>query len=90
MELDERKLRDVSEKADMEIETPSKRQIIKFIKKGDRVSYIGKDNKYRSGGFIMSVADDGSSMAIMGGNFRWTLRTETIDTIYVVKKNTED
>jgi hypothetical protein len=89
MELDERKLRQVSEKADVEMEEPTKRQIIKFIKKGDRVSYIGRDNKYRSGGFVMSVAEDGSSMALSGGNFRWTLRTETIDTIFVVKKNSE-
>lgn len=90
MELDERKLREVSDKADLEMEEPTKRQILKFIKKGDRVSYIGTDNKYRSGGFIMSIAEDGSSMTISGGNFRWTLKTSNIDTIYVVKKDMEE
>lgn len=90
MELDEKKLRAVADKADLEMEEPSKRQILKFIAKGDRVSYIGTDNKYRSGGFIMSIAEDGSSMAISGGNFRWTLKTSNIDTIYVAKKNVEE
>ena len=90
MELDARKLRKVAEKADIEIENPTRKQILKHIEIGDRVSYIGIDNKYRSGGFIMSVAEDGSSMAISGGNLKWTLKTPSIDTMYVVKKNVED
>lgn len=90
MELDDAKLRELSEKVDMEIEMPSNRQILKYIEAGDRVSYIGRDNKYRSGGFIVSIADDGSSVVIRGGNFRWTLKTAMIDTIYIVKKNVAD
>lgn len=90
MEIDNKKLRMVSEKADMVIDTPTNKQIRKFIAKGDRISYVGTDNKYRSGGFIMSVAEDGSSMTISGGNLKWTLKTDMIDTIYLVKKNSED
>ena len=90
MEIDNRKLRMVAEKADMVIDTPTNKQIRKFIAKGDRVSYVGTDNKYRSGGFIMSMAEDGSSMAISGGNLKWTLKTDSIDTIYVAKKNVDE
>lgn len=90
MEIDNKKLRMVADKADMVIDSPTPKQIRKFIAKGDRISYIGTDNKYRSGGFIMSIAEDGSSVAISGGNLKWTLRTDMIDTMYVAKKNSED
>lgn len=90
MELDARKLRKVEEKADMVIESPTKKQVVKFIEPGDRISYIGTDDKYRSGGFIMSVAEDGSQMAVSGGSLKWTLRTDKIDTVYLVKKKTDE
>ncbi len=90
MEIDPAKLRAVADKADIEIDRPTKKQILKHLDSGDRISYVGVDNKYRSGGFIMSIAEDGSSMTIRGGNLKWTLRTNAKDTIYIVKRNVED
>jgi hypothetical protein len=29
-------------------------------------------------------------MTISGGNLKWTLRTNAIDTIFIVKRNVED
>ena len=79
-------LAEVEDKADITIETPSAKNIKKHVKLGDRVSYVAKDGKYRTGGFIVSLADDGSSMVILGGKLRWTLKASNIEQIFIVSK----
>jgi hypothetical protein len=88
MQLDEEKLAQVEERSDVVIDEPTERQILKHVSTGDRISYIGTDNKFRSGGFVMRVADDGSNLSLSGGNLKWALKTERIQTIFIVKKNT--
>lgn len=90
MEIDKRKLKEVEDKADMVIDNPTPKQIIKYLAIGDRVSYVGKDKKYRSGGFIMTIVKDGSSFAISGGNLRWTVLTENMKSLIIFKKNVEE
>jgi hypothetical protein len=84
--VDPAKLKVVEDKADIIMEAPKPSQIKKHLKGGDRVSYIGTDGKYRSGGFIMSVAEDGTSFTISGGNLKWTLRTDKVARLFVVQK----
>jgi hypothetical protein len=86
MDINPRKIREVEERSDMVIDSPKPSQIVKHVKLGDRISYIGTDGKYRSGGFVMKIGDDGDSISLSGGNLKWTLYTEKIETIYLVKK----
>jgi hypothetical protein len=90
MEINSKKLKEVEKKSDMVIESPTPKQILKYLARSDRISYIGADNKYRSGGFIMNIAEDGSSVSISGGNLRWTVKTDNLDTLFIVKRNNED
>lgn len=76
----------VEDKADIVMERPKPNQIKKHLNAGDRVSYVGTDNKYRSGGFVISIADDGSSFVISGGNLKWTLRTDKVSRLFIVSK----
>jgi hypothetical protein len=70
----------------MVIDNPKPSQILKHLKPADRISYIGTDGKYRSGGFVIRLAEDGQSISLSGGNLKWTLYTEKIQTIFIVKK----
>ncbi len=72
----------------MVIDNPKPSQIKKHLAPADRISYIGTDGKYRSGGFVIRLAEDGSSIGLSGGNLKWTLQTEKIQTIFIVKKDT--
>lgn len=80
-------LQQVEDKADVSIDNPTKRQILEYVKKGDRVSYVGKDKLYRSGGFVINVSKDGGSILLLGGPYKWTLNQSSIATIFVVSKN---
>jgi hypothetical protein len=84
--VDPEKIKVVEDKADIVMDAPKPGQIKKHLKASDRVSYIGTDGKYRSGGFVMSVAEDGSSFVISGGNLKWTLRTDKVARLFVVQK----
>jgi len=84
--VDPKKIKAVEDKSDIVIDEPTPKQIKKFLNVGDRVSYIGNDEKYRSGGFVMKIADDGSSFSISGGNLQWTVRTSNLLKIFVVSK----
>jgi hypothetical protein len=84
--VDPKKIKAVEDKSDIVIDEPTAKQIKKFLNVGDRVSYIGNDEKYRSGGFVMKIADDGSSFSISGGNLQWTVRTSNLLKIFVVSK----
>jgi hypothetical protein len=84
--VDPKKIRAVEEKSDIVMEDPKPKQITKFLNIGDRVSYIGNDDKYRSGGFVMTIAEDGSTFSISGGNLRWTVRTSNVAKIFIVSK----
>jgi RPA family protein len=85
-EIDEEKLRAVEEKADVIIDNPKNKQILENVDNGDRVSYIGKDNLYRSGGFVLSVSREGDSMTLTTGSATWFVRTAKIATLFVVSK----
>jgi len=84
--VDKKKIKEVEDKADIVMDEPTPKQILKFVNTSDRVSYIAKDNKYRSGGFVISVNPDGSSISISGGNLKWTLKTSNIKKLFVVSK----
>ena len=84
--LDPVKLKVVEEKADIVMDDPKASQIKKHLKAGDRVSYIGMDNKYRSGGFVLSIGDDGGSFVISGGNLKWSLRTDKVRRLFIMQK----
>jgi hypothetical protein len=84
--VDPKKIKAVEEKSDIVIDEPSAKQIKKFLNPSDRVSYIGTDDKYRSGGFVMKVAEDGTSFSISGGNLQWTVRTSNLAKIFIVSK----
>lgn len=84
--VDPEKIKVVEDKADIIMDGPKPSQIKKHLKPGDRVSYIGTDGKYRSGGFILSVTEDGTSFVISGGNLKWTLRTDKVARLFVVQK----
>ena len=90
MEIQKRKLKEVEDKADIVIDDPKPKQVMKHLAVGDRVSYVGKDNKYRSGGFVMKILDDGNSFAISGGNLRWTVLTSNLKSLIIFKKNVEE
>lgn len=90
MEVDPRKLNQVAEKADYVIEQPTPKQILKYLSKGDRIAYVGTDDLYRSGGFIMTISEDGKVFSLLGGKYRWSVRTENLDTIFITKKIRED
>jgi hypothetical protein len=84
--VDPKKIRAVEEKSDIVMKDPTKKQILKFVKAGDRVSYIAKDGKYRTGGFVMTIAEDGSSFALSGGKLRFSVLTSNLSTIFIVSK----
>jgi hypothetical protein len=84
--VDPEKIKVVEDKADIVMDSPKPNQVKKHLRAGDRVSYIGTDGKYRSGGFVMSIADDGSSFTISGGNLKWSLRTDKVSRLFVVQK----
>jgi hypothetical protein len=84
--VDRSKIVGVEEKADIIVDQPSPAQLAKYIKSGDRVSYIGKDNLYRSGGFVTRIAKDYESFGIKGGPYAWTLQRKNIRTLFVVSK----
>jgi predicted nucleic acid-binding Zn finger protein len=84
--LDPVKLKVVEDKADIVMDDPKPGQVKKHLKQGDRVSYIGTDNKYRSGGFVLSIVEDGSSFVISGGNLKWSLRTDKVRRLFIVQK----
>jgi hypothetical protein len=84
--VDPKKIKEVENKADIVIDEPTAKQIKKFLNPSDRVSYIGKDKKYRSGGFVMTIAEDGSKFSLSGGNLQWTVLTSNLLKIFVVSK----
>lgn len=84
--IDTSKLRIVEEKADIVLDNPKASQILKFVDVGDRISYVGSDDKYRSGGFIMTISPKGNSMTISGGPFKWAVSTSFIQQLFVFKK----
>jgi hypothetical protein len=84
--VDAKKIKAVEEKSDIVIADPTKKQILKFLKASDRVSYIGTDDKYRSGGFVMKIAEDGSKFSLSGGNLQWTVLTSNLSKIFIVSK----
>jgi hypothetical protein len=90
MEIVKKKLKDIEEKADIIIDDPTPKQILKHLAIGDRVSYVGKDNKYRSGGFIMTINGSGTTFAISGGNLRWSVLTDNLKSLFIFKKNVEE
>ena len=84
--VDRSKIVEVEEKADIIVDQPTAAQIGKYLKSGDRVSYIGRDNLYRSGGFVTRIAADHESFGIKGGPYSWTLQRKNIRTLFVVSK----
>jgi hypothetical protein len=86
MQVDERKIQEVEDKSDLVIDRPKPSQILKHLAPADRISYIGTDGKYRSGGFVMKLMNEGEAISLSGGNLKWTLYTNKIRTIYIVKK----
>lgn len=84
--VDPDKIAVVEEKADVIIDSPKANQIKMYMLVGDRVSYIGTDKKYRSGGFVLSIATDGTSFVLSGGKLKWTLRTDKVSRIFIVQK----
>ena len=83
--LDKELLKGVEEKADIVIDSPTPKQITKYVNTRDRISYIAKnDNKYRSGGFVINVKDDGEYVSLSGGNLKWTIKTSNIKKIFIV------
>lgn len=84
--LDPAKLKVVEDKADIVMDDPKPTQVKKHLKVGDRVSYIGTDNKYRSGGFVLSMVEDGSSFVLSGGNLKWSLRTDKVRRLFIMQK----
>jgi hypothetical protein len=85
--VDKQRIREVEDKADYVYDSPSAATIKSKIKLGDRVAYIGSDNLYRSGGFVVRVAQDGSAIGIKGGPYTWTLQRRNIKTIFITSKN---
>lgn len=86
MQVNQRKIKEVEDRSDLVIDEPTASQIKKHLVPADRISYIGTDGKYRSGGFVMKISNDGESISLSGGNLKWTLYTEKIQTIFIVKK----
>ena len=86
MEVNPKKIKEVEDRSDLVIDNPKPSQIMKHLKPADRISYIGTDGKYRSGGFVIGIKEDGESISLSGGNLKWTLYTEKIRTIFIVKK----
>ncbi len=84
--VDRKKIKEVEDKADIVIDDPTPKQITKFLNTGDRMSYIAKDNKYRSGGFIIAVGNEGDSISISGGNLKWAVKTSNLKKIFIVSK----
>ena len=84
--VDPKKIKAVEERSDIVIDEPTSKQIKKFLKSGDRVSYIGQDEKYRSGGFVMKIAEDGTTFSLSGGNLQWSVRTSNLAKIFIVSK----
>lgn len=80
------RLQMVEEKADIVLQRPKPTQIKKYVSTGDRVSYVGNDNKYRSGGFVMTISEDGETMSLSGGRLRWSVSTSFIRQLFVSKK----
>jgi hypothetical protein len=76
----------VEDKADVSIDNPTKKQILEYINVGDRVSYIGKDKLYRSGGFVIKIDADGGGFVLMGGPYKWFVKQSSLATIFVVYK----
>lgn len=82
--IDKELLKGVEEKADIVIDAPTAKQITKYVNTRDRISYIAKnDNKYRSGGFVIRVSDDGEYISLSGGNLKWTMKTSNIKKIFI-------
>jgi len=85
--IDKDLIQDVEDKSDVVIDSPTAKQILKYVKTRDRISYIAKnDNKYRSGGFVINVKDDGENVSLSGGNLKWTIKTSNIKKLFVVSK----
>lgn len=85
--IDKDLLKGVEEKSDIVIDSPTAKQITKYVNTRDRISYIAKnDNKYRSGGFVINVKDDGENVSLSGGNLKWTIKTSNIKKLFVVSK----
>lgn len=82
--VDKKLIKEVEDKADIVMDEPTAKQMLKFVKTRDRISYIGRDNKYRSGGFVISIQPDGTSIALSGGNLKWSLKTSNIKKIFIV------
>lgn len=76
----------MEEKADVVLDRPKPNQIKKYIAIGDRVSYVGDDGKYRSGGFVMSISQKGNAFTISGGKLKWAISTSSITQLFVSKK----
>jgi hypothetical protein len=85
--VDKELIKVVEEKADIVIDMPTAKQVSKYVNTRDRISYIAKnDDKYRSGGFVISVKNDGEYISLSGGNLKWTIKTSNIKKLFVVSK----
>lgn len=85
--VDKELIKAVEEKADIVIDMPTAKQVTKYVNTRDRISYIAKnDDKYRSGGFVISVKNDGEYISLSGGNLKWTIKTSNIKKLFVVSK----
>lgn len=85
--VDKELIKAVEEKADIVIDAPTAKQVTKYVNTRDRISYIAKnDDKYRSGGFVISVKNDGEYISLSGGNLKWTIKTSNIKKLFVVSK----
>lgn len=82
--IDKEKIKEVEDKADIVIDLPTPKQITKYVNTRDRISYIAKnDNKYRSGGFVIAIKNDGEYISLSGGNLKWTMKTSNIKKIFI-------
>jgi hypothetical protein len=90
MQVNPRKIKEVEDRSDIVIDYPKPAQILKHLRTRDRVSYIGTDDKYRSGGFVIAIAEDGSSISLSGGNLKWTIKTPKIATIFIVSNDKDE
>lgn len=84
--VDRSMIKEVEQKANYTLVSPTAAMIRNYVKSGDRVSYIGRDNLYRSGGFVTRIAADHESFGIKGGPYSWTLQRKNIRTLFVVSK----
>lgn len=83
------KIAEMLEKGATEIHSPSKSDL-ENLDKGYYISYITKDGKYRSGGFLTYIDEGGKYFMLLGGGGRiprmgFSVQYENVRTLYVRK-----